>query len=55
VLVAWFMYWRDRIICCCRAEEPSKGYWCPPVGYVEAGETLEEAAPHARGEMKNAD
>jgi ADP-ribose pyrophosphatase YjhB (NUDIX family) len=44
VLVACFMYWRDRIILCRRAEEPGKGYWYPPVGYVEAGETLEEAA-----------
>lgn len=44
VLVACFIHWRDQIVLCRRAENPGRGYWYPPVGYVEAGETLEEAA-----------
>jgi ADP-ribose pyrophosphatase YjhB (NUDIX family) len=44
VLVACFIHWRDRIVLCRRAEDPGKGCWYPPIGYVEAGETLEEAA-----------
>jgi ADP-ribose pyrophosphatase YjhB (NUDIX family) len=44
VLVACMIYWKDQIILCRRATDPAKGYWYPPTGFVEAGETLEEAA-----------
>lgn len=44
VLVACFVHWRNRILLCRRAIEPAKGYWYPPTGFVESGESLEEAA-----------
>jgi ADP-ribose pyrophosphatase YjhB (NUDIX family) len=44
VLVACLIYWNGKIVLCRRATDPAKGYWYPPTGFVEAGETLEEAA-----------
>jgi len=29
---------------CCRAQEPARGQWAPPLGFLECGETLEEGA-----------
>jgi len=37
-------YWRDKILMCCRAHPPGQGQWAPPLGYLECGETIEEAA-----------
>ena len=43
-LLVWcFAYWQHRIVMCRRAHEPARGLWNPPAGFVEAGETLEEA------------
>jgi len=36
--------WEDRILLARRAIEPRKGYWTLPAGYMEIGETTEEAA-----------
>ena len=44
VLVWCFAHWRGALLMCRRAEEPGKGLWNPPSGYVETGETLEAAA-----------
>jgi len=44
VLVACMIYWNSKIILCRRAIDPARGYWYPPTGFVESGETLEEAA-----------
>jgi ADP-ribose pyrophosphatase YjhB (NUDIX family) len=44
VLVACVAHWGDRIVLCRRAIEPAKGHWYLPAGFVEAGESLEEAA-----------
>lgn len=33
-----------RILLCRRAIEPRRGYWTIPAGYMEMGETVEEAA-----------
>ncbi len=33
-----------KILLCRRAIEPRKGYWTLPAGYMELGETIEEAA-----------
>ena len=29
---------------CCRAHPPAQGQWAPPSGYLESGESLEDAA-----------
>ncbi len=34
----------DQILLCKRAIEPRKGFWTLPAGYMEKGETIEEAA-----------
>jgi NADH pyrophosphatase NudC (nudix superfamily) len=43
VLVWLFAYWENRLLLCRRAIAPAKGLWNAPAGFVEAGETLEEA------------
>ena len=44
VLVACLVHRFDRIVVCRRAVDPAAGRWFPPIGFVESGETLEEAA-----------
>ncbi|HVZ09416.1 NUDIX hydrolase [Rhodopila sp.] len=34
----------DRVLMCRRAIEPRRGFWTLPAGYMELGETVEEAA-----------
>jgi ADP-ribose pyrophosphatase YjhB (NUDIX family) len=36
--------WEDRILLCRRAIEPRKGLWTLPAGFMENGETVEQAA-----------
>lgn len=36
--------WEQQILMCRRAIEPRFGYWTLPCGYMEEGETVEEAA-----------
>ncbi|BCX89905.1 hypothetical protein MIN45_P2279 [Methylomarinovum tepidoasis] len=36
--------WEDRILLCRRAIEPRRGLWTLPAGFMELGETLEQAA-----------
>lgn len=36
--------WGDRVLLCRRAIEPRRGYWTLPAGFMENGETLEQAA-----------
>lgn len=43
IIVGCLAYYRDRILMCRRAEEPARGLWSIPSGYLECGETLEEA------------
>ena len=40
--------WGDRILLAKRAIEPRKGFWTVPAGYMELGETTEQAG-RARG------
>lgn len=51
-LLVWcFAHWQARLVLCRRAIEPARGLWGPPSGFVEAGESLEEAvAREAREE-----
>jgi ADP-ribose pyrophosphatase YjhB (NUDIX family) len=36
--------WEGKILLCKRAIEPRRGYWTPPAGFMENGETTSEAA-----------
>ncbi len=36
--------WEGRILLCRRAIEPRRGFWTLPAGFMEKGETLQEAA-----------
>ena len=36
--------WDDRVLLCRRAIEPRRGYWTLPAGFMENGETIEQAA-----------
>ncbi len=45
----------DRILLCKRAIEPRLGYWTLPAGFMEEGETVEEAARREAQEEACAD
>jgi ADP-ribose pyrophosphatase YjhB (NUDIX family) len=44
-----------RILLCRRAIEPRRGFWTIPAGYMELGETVEEAARREAWEEARAD
>jgi len=44
VLVSTIVAAGERILLCQRAHDPAAGRWSPPGGFMECGETLEEAA-----------
>lgn len=44
LVVGCLPVWNDQILLCRRAIEPRKGYWNLPAGYMENGETVEQAA-----------
>lgn len=44
VMVACFVFQGERLLWMRRAEPPQRGFWAIPAGYMELGETLEEAA-----------
>ena len=44
VLVACFVFQRDRLLWMRRAEQPQRGFWAIPAGYLELDESLPEAA-----------
>lgn len=43
LLVSCYVHWRGRVVFCRRARAPAKGLWALPAGFVEQGETLEQA------------
>ena len=44
ILVACFATWGDKVVWMKRAAEPQKGFWSIPSGFMEKGETPEQAA-----------
>jgi ADP-ribose pyrophosphatase YjhB (NUDIX family) len=36
--------WQDKILLCRRAIEPRLGFWTVPAGFMENGETMQQAA-----------
>ena len=47
--------WKDKILFARRAIEPRKGFWTLPAGYMELGETTEQAAQREAKEEACAD
>ena len=45
----------SKILLCKRAIDPRKGFWTLPAGFMEEGETVEEAAMREAREEANAD
>lgn len=44
VLVACIPEWKEQILLCRRAIGPRQGFWAPPGGFLESGETVTQAA-----------
>jgi ADP-ribose pyrophosphatase YjhB (NUDIX family) len=44
VIVSCIVCWNNRILICRRSQEPGRGRWAVPAGFLECGETLEECA-----------
>lgn len=44
IIVCCSVTWRDKVLFCRRAQDPGRGKWTVPSGFLECGETLEEAA-----------
>jgi ADP-ribose pyrophosphatase YjhB (NUDIX family) len=44
IIVSCAVCWRDQILMCRRSQEPARGQWTVPSGFLECGETLEEGA-----------
>ena len=44
VIVSCIVCWNDKILVCRRSQEPARGQWAVPCGFLECGETLEECA-----------
>lgn len=47
--------WQDKILLCKRAIEPRYGLWTVPAGFMENGESIEEAAIRETWEEANAE
>jgi ADP-ribose pyrophosphatase YjhB (NUDIX family) len=46
--------WEGKVLLCKRAIEPRKGFWTLPAGFMELGETTDEAAIRETDEEANA-
>jgi ADP-ribose pyrophosphatase YjhB (NUDIX family) len=44
VIVCCVVSWKDEILFCRRSQDPARGQWTVPSGYLECGETLQEGA-----------
>jgi ADP-ribose pyrophosphatase YjhB (NUDIX family) len=44
VIVSCIVAVGQRILMCRRSQEPARGQWAPPAGFLECGETLEQGA-----------
>jgi ADP-ribose pyrophosphatase YjhB (NUDIX family) len=44
VIVSCTVCWHDKILLCRRSQEPARGQWTIPSGFLECGEALEEGA-----------
>ena len=49
IVVGSVATWEDKILICKRAIEPRLGFWTLPAGFMENGETVEDAARREEG------
>lgn len=54
IIAACIPVWEDQVLMCKRAIEPRLGYWTLPAGFMELGETTEQAAARETEEEANA-
>lgn len=54
IVVGCIPEWEDTVLLCRRAIEPRHGYWTLPAGFMENGETTQEAAERETLEEANA-
>lgn len=54
VVAGCVLHWGERVLLCRRAIEPRRGYWTLPAGFMELGETMQEAAAREALEEANA-
>ena len=54
VVAGCVIEWGDQVLLCRRAIEPRRGFWVFPAGFMENGETIEEAAEREAREEANA-
>ena len=45
--------WDDRVLLCRRAIEPRRGYWTLPAGFMENGETTQQALEEACARVRD--
>lgn len=50
MVVGTLPVWENRILLCRRAIEPRRGFWTLPAGFMENGESLEQAAARETAE-----
>ena len=55
IVVGCLAEWNDQILLCRRAIEPRIGFWTFPAGFMEKGESAEEAAARETREEAEAD
>src|SRR6266568_831793 len=44
IIVCCAVHWHDKVLRCRRAQEPGRGQWVVPSGFLEIGESLEQGA-----------
>ena len=54
IIAACIPVWEDQVLMCKRAIEPRLGYWTLPAGFMELGETTEQAAARETEEEAHA-
>lgn len=54
VVAGCILNWGEQVLLCRRAIEPRYGYWTLPAGFMELGETTQEAAAREAFEEANA-
>jgi ADP-ribose pyrophosphatase YjhB (NUDIX family) len=50
MVVGTLPVWEDKVLLCRRAIEPRQGFWTLPAGFMEKGESLEQAAARETAE-----